>query len=447
MSLLPVARRIRNTEPKSAGYWVSSPGELVDLVIESHTARLAKGSAEREMQPFFIADLGQVTRQHTCWMQHLPNVRPYYAVKCNSDPILLNWLANLGTGFDCASMEELCTVLRLNVDPSRIIFSNPCKAPAAMVFAGRVGVTCTIFDNLDELDKIKRYLPEAQLLLRIHASDDSALIPLGDKFGAPLDTTKELLLRAWELGLNVVGVSFHIGTGAHNPDSFRHAIHDAQLAFRHAEAIGFHPTTLDIGGGFQDENFETMARTVREALADTLSLEITVIAEPGRYYARSAYTLVSQVIGRRRQIGSASGTPDMLYQNDGVYGNFMNVIMEKEVMAPYLCSRKGRTDSISVSRSTKQGRTGNAPAEGPGPGPGPQPPVGTGEYRYSVWGPTCDSTDCVVREAAFDSEVHVGDWLKYHNMGAYTSTTATRFNGFGGKTDVIYINSEVMPAY
>jgi ornithine decarboxylase len=132
-------------------------------------------------------------------------------VKCNPDPTLLNWLAELGAGFDCASMEELCLVLGLNVDPALIIIANPCKAPAAMVFARQVGVTRMTFDNLDELDKIKTHIPEAQLLLRIYANDDSALISLGDKFGAHLDTTKQLLSRAWELGLNVVGISFHIG--------------------------------------------------------------------------------------------------------------------------------------------------------------------------------------------------------------------------------------------
>jgi hypothetical protein len=136
-------------------------------------------------------------------------------VKCNSDPTLLAWLAGLGTGFDCASTEELYTVLSLNVDPARIIFSNPCKAPAALIFARQVGVTRMTFDNLDELDKICTYIPEAQLLLRTHASDDSALIPLGDKFGAHLDTTKQLLLRAWDLGLNVAGISFHIGEYHH----------------------------------------------------------------------------------------------------------------------------------------------------------------------------------------------------------------------------------------
>ena len=48
-------------------------------------------------------------------------------MKCNYDPTLLRTLASLGTGFDCASKQEIVTILNLGVDPSRIIYANPCK--------------------------------------------------------------------------------------------------------------------------------------------------------------------------------------------------------------------------------------------------------------------------------------------------------------------------------
>ena len=133
------------------------------------------------------------------------------AVKCNSDPVLLKLLAVLGTGFDCASIEELRLVLSLGVHPSRIVFANPCKTPSALAFANQRHIVRTTFDNMDELDKIKRYYPDASLFLRIFADDPTALISLGEKFGAPLDSTYALLLRARDLGLKVIGVSFHIG--------------------------------------------------------------------------------------------------------------------------------------------------------------------------------------------------------------------------------------------
>jgi ornithine decarboxylase len=102
-------------------------------------------------------------------------------------------------------------VLELGIHPSRIILANPCKAVQVLLYAKKWSVQTTVFDNLDELETINRYMPEARLLLRIYANDDSALIKFGDKFGAPADMSWSLLQRAKELGLEVAGVSFHVG--------------------------------------------------------------------------------------------------------------------------------------------------------------------------------------------------------------------------------------------
>ncbi|CAG7966962.1 unnamed protein product [Penicillium salamii] len=437
MTLLPAPRQPSSIDKTvHVPAYRTSPGDLVDLAIESSILRIVKRSAVGGDDPFFVADLGQIVRQHRRWIQNMPGIRPFYAVKCNCDPTFLKVLADLGTGFDCASIEEMRAVLNLGVDPARILFANPCKAPAAVAFAREVGVLRTTFDNIDELDTIKAHMPEAQLLLRIYANDEGAFICLGEKFGAHLDTTEELLSRAWELGLNVVGVSFHVGTGATNPASFCNAIKDARSVFLQAERLGFHPRILDIGGGFQDDCFESMAPLIRDSIRSEFPANTTIIAEPGRFYARSVYTLVCRVISRRRQLGSAaaSGIPDMLYQNDGVYGNFMNVIMEKEIMVPHLLrSKKSKAALLPKHRAAEVNEKGN---EATSP---------STAHRYSIWGPTCDSTDCVVREVSLDSEVKVGDWFKYKNMGAYTSTTATQFNGFSSACDVIYVNSEALP--
>ncbi|KAF7122641.1 hypothetical protein CNMCM5793_000666 [Aspergillus hiratsukae] len=344
-------------------------------------------------EPFFVADLGQVMRQHRRWRLNLPNVHPFYAVKCNPDPRLLQLLAELGTGFDCASIQELRVVLNLGVDPSRVIFANPCKSASSLLFAARTGVTLTTFDNVDELETIRAFLPNAQLVLRIYASDNDALIKLGEKFGAPVEASFVLLQRARELSLEVRGVSFHVGTGASSASAYVNAIRHAKMVFELGKSLGYDMNLLDIGGGFQDSNFEEIAQSVREALMDGFQSKTRIIAEPGRYYARSTYTLACKVLSRRCHIGEAAQTrPDMLYQNDGVYGSFMNVLLEKEVVHPSLIPRSPPYHLADTKRAP-------------------------GLRCYSIWGPTCDSVDCVVRETTLDSEVRVGDWLKYSNMG------------------------------
>ena len=159
---------------------------------------------------------------------------------------------------------------------------------------------------------------------------------------------------------------------------------------------------LDIGGGFQDCNFEAIAAHLNKAILTEFPLGVTIIAEPGRFFARAAYSLVCRVTSRRRQIGQAyaAGVPDMLYQNDGVYSNFMNVLIEKEILAPKLVKRnwwKLRHGPLEKKKNRNI--------------------IAHRSHRYSIWGPTCDSVDCVVREVELDSEVQVGDWLKYENMG------------------------------
>ncbi|KAF9883916.1 hypothetical protein FE257_002659 [Aspergillus nanangensis] len=382
---------------------------LIDLAIESHLLNFKhNGLNAAEDDPFFVMDLGEVTRQHRRWRLHMPGVHPFYAVKCNSDPPLLRLLAEKGTGFDCASVEEMRSVLGLGVDPARIIFANPCKSASSLVFARQAGVNLTTFDNLDELETIKSYHPDCRLVLRIFAYDKDALLNLSQKFGAPEESVLSLLQRARELDLNVMGVSFHVGTGACNAMPYLLAIQQAKGVFEQAQKLGHRMSLLDLGGGFQDYNFEQIARSLRGALGDGFPSDTRIIAEPGRYYARSAYTLACKVMSRRRQIGSlAKLKPDMLYQNDGVYGSFMNVLIEKETIQPFLVpgSRHG---------SKRQ----------------------SGPHCYSIWGPTCDSVDCVVNQTIIESEVKVGDWLKYKNMGA------TQFNGFSKPRVVAYVDSE-----
>lgn len=76
---------------------------------------------------FYVVDLGEVSRKFDQWTSELPRVRPYYAVKCNDDPRIVEVLAARGAGFDCASKGEMAMVLAQGVKPSDIIFAHPAK--------------------------------------------------------------------------------------------------------------------------------------------------------------------------------------------------------------------------------------------------------------------------------------------------------------------------------
>jgi len=90
------------------------------------------------------------------------------------------------------------------------------------------------------------------------------------------------------------------------------------------------------------------------------------------------------------------------YINDGVYGAFNCILFDHQVVHPYVLSMDG---SFHVSEDEPKSLS-------------------------SVWGPTCDSIDCVSTKTMLPKSLRVGDWLGFDNMGAYTVCAASQFNGF-----------------
>lgn len=159
------------------------------------------------------------------------------------------------------------------------------------------------FDNSDELYKIARSYPAAKLVIRIHADDSKALCRLNLKFGASLVAVPNLLSKAKELNLDVIGVSFHVGSGCFDSSAFADAIERARAAFDMGRDAGYQFSLLDVGGGFEDATFESTASVLSMAIAthfpDRKELGIRMIAEPGRYFVSKAFSLAANIIARR----------------------------------------------------------------------------------------------------------------------------------------------------
>ncbi|KAK1698380.1 hypothetical protein QYE76_015077 [Lolium multiflorum] len=329
---------------------------------------------------FFVLDLGRVVELHRRWQRALPGVRPFYAVKCNTDPGLLGALAALGAGFDCASRREMEAVLALGADPGTcIVYANPCKPEAHVRYAAQAGVNLTTYDSEFEVD-------------------------LGIKYGARADEVVPLLRAAQHAGLNVAGVSFHVGYGGPRTDVYEAAIQAARAAFDAAAALGMPPMRLlDIGGGFAATAalFDEATAVIRAALArhfGDLLPRVEVIGEPGRYFAETPFTLAARVIGKR-----VRGEAREYWIDDGIYGSLNTVVTDGYVPRPRALA------AASV--------------------PGEE------TYASTVFGPTCDSLDTVVTGYQLP-EMSIGDWLLFDDMGAYTTACASNFNGFSAASDI-----------
>jgi len=386
---------------------------------------------DEEEDPFLVCDIGQVVRQHLKWVNSLPRIEPFYAVKCNGDPMLLKTLVTMGTGFDCASKGEIARMLSYGIPPSKIIYANPCKQISHIRFAAEKGVEMMTFDNMDELNKVKKYHPNAKMVLRVLTDDSHSLCKFGIKFGASPSAARELLEKARELGINVIGVSFHVGSGCFNAVAFRDAVLVARNVFDIGKELGFDFTLLDVGGGFpgsdsENISFDGVCEVLRTAIDENFPSNVRVIAEPGRYYAASAFTLAAQIIARRivKRDGSDDGLASlndhpsfMYYINEGVYASFNSLMFDHQLAHPRpLCKNGQFFFDEGMNNET--------------------------EFNCSVWGPTCDSLDCLTKSAMLP-ELNIGDWLYFDEMGAYTISAASEFNGFI-KSRILYTNTETV---
>ncbi|GLC37285.1 Mitochondrial 2-oxoadipate and 2-oxoglutarate transporter [Pleodorina starrii] len=372
---------------------------------------------------FYVVDLANVQRMFKAWRAAMPRVVPFYAVKCNPEPGILKLLVAMGAGFDCASKGELEMMLRMGVPQSRIIFAHPCKRPSDIRYARDHGIQYTTFDTISELHKIAQMNPDFKCVLRIRADDPDARVPLGLKYGAEVSEAPVLLRTAKELGLQVVGVSFHVGSACQNLSTFTGAIENARKVFDEAHVLGFNMELLDIGGGFTG-HFDEMGNVMFGEIANTINtslaayfppeMGVRVIAEPGRYFAETSSTLLTPVYGQRDRVAQDGSVKKDYWLTDGLYGSFNCILYD------------GQNPAYKVVRS-----------------PLLPEPADNSTYTSTLWGPTCDSADCVYKDVSLPV-LRNGDWLMWNNAGAYTVAGACDFNGIEFTTPgKLYVWSDV----
>ena len=355
---------------------------------------------ENDDEPFYIVDLGKVEEQYIKWVNYLPDIQPFFAVKSNPDNIIINMLAKLGCNFDCASKSELENALSIVNNPDRIIFANPCKISSHLIFARENNIGKMTFDSIEELEKIYNIYPGAQIILRICVDDTNSKCKFNSKFGCPLCNIPKIFERINSLQMNLVGFSFHVGSGCSDATSYYNAIKDCAMSYKLSKDYGFNISIIDIGGGFPgvDKNikFADICENINRAIVDFFSYEtnnniIKFIAEPGRYFTEATHTLVLNVIAKKKEENVIK-----YYLSDGIYGSFncINYDHQTPELIP-LISRDN--DNI--------------------------------KYNTTFFGPTCDSLDCIYKDIQYQ-ELNVGDWLYIINYGSYTIAPSSSFNGF-----------------
>jgi ornithine decarboxylase len=453
--------------------------EIQQLENENAATITVKDDDEDALDDGFMCiDLNVLTTKLQKWYQLFPFVTPYFAVKCNPDPMVAHWLARhssitgsttgtstankLPIGFDCASLAELKMAKRELVSNNphqeedkdstlRMVYANPQRAEDDLykcldLFPPTQDLRFTV-DGVEELHKIDKACTSTgksralvHLIVRILVPDDHSQIPLGEKFGIALEGIPELCETAQELDLPpFIGVSFHCGSGCHDPETYQTALKLAKQALQSIDECQNESSSttgstikkcwlLDIGGGFpgwdglggdhtrfsgtsgntktttnvQSDDPDTtaaIATAIQPLLQDFRKNGLTLIAEPGRYFVEAAACLVSRIY-KTYQEGDTT-----VYQiAHGVHGVFKDVLLCNESFVPMaLLKAHGDDDDDDDDNSSS-----------------------FLFHSSRIRGPSGDPNDVVCAECQLPTSLQVGDWLVFDRMGAYTLSIASR---------------------
>ena len=320
-----------------------------------------------------------------------------YAVKTNPNEKVIKNIGDNGINcFDVASINEIKLIRRMFPN-ARTYYMNTVKSREHIKEAYfNYNVRDFAFDTKEELLKIIDSTNNAKdliLYVRVSISNEHAEIDLSQKFGA-LSSEALGLLRLTKAHANKVGLSFHVGSQCMHPISYAKGIRDLGNIIKKTKIF---PDIINIGGGFpsvypdlQPQPLENYVNEIKRAF-DSLQLQNKpeLICEPGRALVAESGSSIVRVVLRKKQ---------KLYINDGTYGSLFDAGIPNFVMP---------TKMIPNGRATSKKLIG-----------------------YSFYGPTCDSIDFMKGPFFLPGNLKEGDYIEIGQLGAYSLTFRTKFNGF-----------------
>ena len=320
-----------------------------------------------------------------------------YAVKTNPhEKIIKQILANGIIDFDVASTSEIKLIKKI-CPKANLHFMHTVKSKESISSAYfKYGVKSFSLDSKDELNKILKATNQAKdlvLFVRIAISNEHAEIDLSRKFGA-LSSEALGLVRLCKEHSKKLGISFHVGSQCMHKISYSKGIREIGNIIKKTKII---PDIINIGGGFPsiypDLNPEPLANYMDNIKKELVNLKLSrlpeVICEPGRALVAESGSTIVKVILRKKQ---------SLYINDGTYGSLFDA---------------GSPNFILPTKMINEGRIQSKK-----------------QTPFSFFGPTCDGLDYMKGPFLLPNNIKEGDYIELGQLGAYSLTFRTNFNGF-----------------
>ena len=323
--------------------------------------------------------------------------RTLYAVKSNPHPQVVSKLYEAGIrDFDAASLAEIQLISEL-CPHAKIYFMAPVKIrESARQAYDEYGVRHFVVDHWDALENLLVEIQpdDSTIFVRMAAENPDAIFNLSSKFGATPEDTIRLLGRVNQSGAEPA-LAFNVGSLVRRPDAYEAAL---ETCCEVLNELDFPIRLLDAGGGFPVaypglampglESYFDVFRRLRTRLP--MPPEGELLVEPGRSLVADSMSVVTQVLLRKDQA---------LYLNDGAYGSFWELAATEKMHVPTRVYRA----SGGVSSSSSE---------------------------FTIYGPTCCSTDVLPQKFVLPEDVQIGDWIEFGLMGAYSLCARSGFNGF-----------------
>jgi ornithine decarboxylase len=367
------------------------------------TPKIARFLTEQQpATPCLVLDLDRVEANFRALQRALPLARIYYAVKANPARQVLERLVRVNSSFDAASFEEVTECLDAGARPEAISYGNTIKKAAAIRGAFQRGVTLFAFDSVEELEKLAVNAPGSRVYCRILVENKGADWPLSRKFGTTVESARDLMLRAGDMGLDPYGLSFHVGSQQTTTHAYEVAIGKVAMLFTDLTEAGVNLRMVNLGGGFptryrddvpEIDQFGSAIMTAMTAHFGNALPEMLI--EPGRFVVGDAGLVSAEVVLVSRR--DRDDPVRWVYLDIGRFGG--------------LAETEGEAIRYRIV----------TPHDGSAMGP------------VAIAGPTCDGADVLYEKSNYRLPLTLacGDRVELLSTGAYVTTYASqRFNGF-----------------
>lgn len=337
-----------------------------------------------------------------------------YAVKANSNLSLLKFLADLGSGFDCVSFNEIKKALLAGAKNYQIIFSGVGKRDDEIENALKENILMINLESEAELLRVeeiaKKLNLKARISIRVNPDINAKTHPYistgldENKFGVSINLAKQMYIKAKNSKyLEPIGIHFHIGSQIIDISPICEAANIVSTLMKELRALEIDIKFFDIGGGigirYKDEERVNLYDYAQGILRALNGQDVTIIMEPGRFLVGESGFILTKVLYEKQNLDKRFVIVDAA----------MNDLIRPSLYGAY-----------HEIKALKQDDNLN---------------------KCDVVGPICESGDFLGKDVLLPN-LESGDLLLIKEAGAYGFSMASNYNSRQKPAEVAIINGD-----